>query len=76
MLEHWCNLTVCVAQTMILGALGYLLAFHTYLLCRNLTTIESLYTPEEKQRFHKGSVYRNWTFTMGGNPLRWVLPLN
>ena len=56
-------------------ALFNMTAMHTYLICKNWTTLEMAALRKEKDIFKDQSVRESWEQVMGKNKLLWFLPI-
>jgi hypothetical protein len=56
-LSIFVRLTTFGSQFLIMLALGYMTAFHTYLVSRNLTTIDNL--RDDREKFRRNSLFAN-----------------
>jgi hypothetical protein len=67
------RLTTFGSQFFIMLALGYMGAFHTYLISRNLTTIDNL--RDDRDKFRRNSLRANIKASLNPNPSLWFLPV-
>ena len=63
-----------LTQLSILTCVLYLFTFHSYLISKNLTTIDNLRT--DRLRHGKaGGIWENLKASLGQNPCKWIFPL-
>lgn len=61
------------SQFFIMLALGYMVAFHSYLISRNLTTIDNL--RDDRDKFRRNSLFANLKASLNPNPSLWFVPI-
>lgn len=62
-----------IASGALSAAVGSMLIIHTFLICKNWTSIEASLL-SSSGHYSKMGVYRAIKFTFGENPLLWLIP--